>query len=107
MMEQPNYSTINKLANGDESIKKMIFDVIIEEFPLEKEAYYKSILAKDAAKTKEHVHKIKHKISVLGLEKSYELANIYENNLLNSSIENHKDFEKTLEVISSFIKSIS
>jgi|KNS7NT10metaT_FD_contig_71_665821_length_5308_multi_4_in_0_out_0_2 hypothetical protein len=106
-METPNYTIINALAKGDDEVKKMILEVLIEEFPLEKESYFNYFNLKDFKKTQEIVHKIKHKISVLGLDKSYELANIYENNLLNSSIENHKDFEKTLEVISSFIKSIS
>ena len=106
-METPNFTFINALAKGDNEVKKMILEVIKEEFPIEKEAYYNYFTLKDFKKTQETVHKIKHKISVLGLEKSYELANVFEKNLLNNSIENHAEFDKTLEIITSFIKTIS
>jgi hypothetical protein len=42
------------------------------------------------------VHKLKHKISILGLEKSY-LAEEYESNLKNNSTNLHSDFESILK----------
>ena len=46
-METPNYTIINALAKGDDEVKKMILEVLIEEFPLEKESYFNYFNLKD------------------------------------------------------------
>lgn len=105
-MEQPSFYQIDKLARGDEEVKNMLIDVIKEEFPLEKNEYFNSFNDNDYKKTKELVHKLKHKISILGLTKSYELASAYEHNLVNNSIEGFKDFEITLATITDFVDKL-
>ncbi|WP_435415300.1 Hpt domain-containing protein [Polaribacter aestuariivivens] len=105
-MEKPNLSYINDLARGDQSIKNTLIDVIKTEFPDEKEDYIKSFHNKDYKKIEENVHRLKHKISILGLEKSYEIANKYEHNLRESSLEGYQDFDKILQVISVYIETI-
>ncbi|MGK0414546.1 MAG: hypothetical protein ACJA1B_002773 [Polaribacter sp.] len=105
-MEHPNIEYINKLARGEEPIRKMLVDVIKSEFPEEKKEYLKSFVNRDFIKIEENVHKLKHKISILGLEKSYDLAKIYEDNLREKSIVGYKDFEKTLETITKFIETL-
>jgi hypothetical protein len=49
------------------------------------------------------VHKLKHKISILGLEKSCYLAEEYESNLKNNSTNLHSDFESILKNMQDFI----
>jgi len=105
-LETPNLKVIEQYAQGDAETKKMLLDIVIEEFPEEKESYYKQFKTKDAKKTQEAVHKIKHKISILGLEKSYEIANKYEVNLLNDSFDLNDEFHQILETITSFIASL-
>lgn len=105
-MEKPNMNYINDLARGDESIKKTIIDVIKSEFPEEQKDYYDSLKTKKFKKIEENVHRLKHKISILGLEKSYELANVYEHNLSKNNTEGLEQFEKTLKAISSYLKTI-
>ena len=39
-MEKPNLNYINSLAREDDSIKKILIDVIKTEFPEEKQDYY-------------------------------------------------------------------
>ncbi|MCG1037261.1 Hpt domain-containing protein [Polaribacter sargassicola] len=105
-MEKPNLDYINQLANGDESIKNELISVIKSEFPIEKEEYYNFLKNKEFKKIEENVHKIKHKISILGLENSYGIANEFEHNLRNLSLHRQEDFDKILIVISDYIETI-
>lgn len=106
MMETPNLEYIEKLARGDQAIRKILIEVIKEEFPAEKIAYYKSLKSKEYKKIEENVHKIKHKISILGLEKSYKIANEFEHNLRALTLDKAPDFERILIVISNYLKTI-
>ncbi|MCH3885217.1 Hpt domain-containing protein [Tenacibaculum aquimarinum] len=105
-MEKPNLEYINQLARGDQSIKNELIDVIKTEFPEEKKDYYNSLENKEYKKIEENVHKIKHKISILGLEKSYEIANKFEHNLRELNLEGKEDFDKILKAISDYIDTI-
>ena len=53
----------------------------------------------------EVVHKLKHKISILGLEKGYEVAANFENNLIQNSELGKVDFESILSAITDFLAS--
>ncbi|QNM86904.1 Hpt domain-containing protein [Polaribacter pectinis] len=105
-MEKPNLSYVDELARGDESVRKILIDVIKSEFPEEKEDYYKSLKEKKYKKIEENVHRLKHKISILGLEKSYEKANKFEHNLREKSLVGFEDFEEILIAISRYIETI-
>ncbi|MGH1385053.1 Hpt domain-containing protein [Kordia sp.] len=105
-MEQPNLTYVEQLARGDTKIRQTLIDVIKTEFPEEKKEYYDSLDKKDYKKIEENVHKIKHKISILGLEKSYELANVYEHNLREKNMQGVADFEQILNTITAYIKTI-
>jgi HPt (histidine-containing phosphotransfer) domain-containing protein len=105
-MELPNLEYINDLARGDESIKNELITVIKTEFPEEQKEYYDSLENKEFRKIEENVHKLKHKISILGLEKSYEIANEFEHNLRELSLEKKQDFENILKAISDYIETI-
>ena len=105
-MEQPNLEYIEQLARGDESIKAELLAVIKTEFPEEKKDYYNSLENKEFKKIEENVHKLKHKISILGLEKSYEIANEFEHNLRELSLEKQEDFDQILIAITAYIETI-
>lgn len=105
-MEQPNLSYINALSKGDEEFKKQVTAVLKEELSCEIESYFLYIKNNDFKKTKEIVHRIKHKMSILGLEKSYKITNEFENNLADNSIENKEHFESVLPVMLAFLKEL-
>ncbi|AZJ31492.1 MULTISPECIES: Hpt domain-containing protein [Tenacibaculum] len=105
-METPNLNYVNELARGDESIKNTLIDIIKTEFPEEKNDYYESLEERDCKKLEDNVHRIKHKISILGLEKSYELANEFEHNLRDNKIDKVDEFEKILVIITNYLKTI-
>ena len=102
-MEQPNHSYIDQLAAGNKAFKEKLLAVIKDEFPEEKAIYLKNIAAKNHKEAAENVHKIKHKISILGLEKSYEIAVAFENNLKEENTTLRVEFETILNVISEYL----
>lgn len=105
-MEQPGLSEINKLSNGDKAFELKIFTVIKKEFPIEKEQYFNNLESKNLVKAAEDVHKLKHKISIFGLEKSYEIATDYENNLKEGNYKLKEDFEKIIQMITEYIHTL-
>ncbi|WP_298777659.1 Hpt domain-containing protein [uncultured Polaribacter sp.] len=105
-MSKPNLSYIDQLSRGEESVKKTLIDVIKTEFPQEKKDYFESVKENNFEKIEENVHRLKHKFSILGLEKSYKLANDFEHNLREKSIKGQQEFEKVLIIITNYLETI-
>ncbi|WP_452230703.1 MULTISPECIES: Hpt domain-containing protein [unclassified Lacinutrix] len=105
-MEQPNQSYINSLSGDDKAFKQKLIDVIKKEFPEEKQVYLENYNAKNYKLAADNVHKLKHKISILGLEKGYEVAVAYENNLLEGSTNQKNQFEAILTNITKYLEEI-
>ena len=105
-MEKPNLDYINQLSGGDESLKKTLIDVIKSEFPEEKKDYYFNLKYNFFKKIEQNVHRLKHKISILGLEKEYKKANEFEHNLREKSLEGREDFDKVLKAITEYLHTI-
>jgi HPt (histidine-containing phosphotransfer) domain-containing protein len=105
-MERPNLLYIESMSGGDKTFERKLIDIIKEEFPIEKEVYFTNIKSKNNKLTAEIVHKLKHKISILGLEKSYEIAIAFENNLIEGHYELQEDFEAVLQLITDYLKQL-
>ncbi|MFC2110224.1 Hpt domain-containing protein [Bacteroidota bacterium] len=105
-MEKPNLSYIKELSGGDLDFEAEIITVFKNEFPQELIAYKNSCENNDLKKTAEIVHKLKHKLSILGLEKGYEAANQYELDLNNNIAGTGLKFDQLLEEITEYLKKI-
>lgn len=105
-METPNLSYINTLSGGDIAFKNKLITIIKTEFPEEKATYIKNIESENFKEIAENVHKLKHKISILGLEKSYEIANDFEEHLKENSLIGKEDFEIILSNITNFLATL-
>ena len=105
-MEQPNLSYLNQLSGGDKAFEDKLISIIKAEFPEEKTVYVKNITSNNFKEAAENVHKLKHKISILGLEKSYEVAVNFENNLFKNNTEGKDDFEIILKNITNVLASL-
>jgi hypothetical protein len=107
-MEKPNLLYIEKLARGDESIRNTLIEVIKNEFPLEKDEYYKSLKNNNFKNIEGNVHRLKHKFSILGLEKSYKKANEFEHNLREHilNLKETQDFDEILITITKYLITI-
>jgi HPt (histidine-containing phosphotransfer) domain-containing protein len=105
-MEQPNSNYINELSGEDIEFKQKMITIIKTELPQEIESYEIFISSKNYKATAEMVHKLKHKISVLGLEKSYYIAEEFEDNLKKNSTVLQSEFEEILSVMQKFVNDL-
>lgn len=103
LTEQPNINYIKELSGGDVEFEEKMVSILRRELPEEIKIYLKTLKINNLEQTAEIVHKIKHKISILGLEKSYEFTIQYEKELLNGDKSNHEDFFKILTTMSDFL----
>ncbi|TLP76789.1 Hpt domain-containing protein [Maribacter sp. ACAM166] len=106
MIDLPNLDYINELAGDDIGFRNEFIAVIKEEFPVEKDEYLKHITKKRFKSTAAIVHKLKHKLNIFGMEKSYNIAVDYERELLAGQNDSEKRFINILETIESYIKTI-
>jgi hypothetical protein len=103
-MEKPNIDYFIKLSNNNDSFRQKLIEIIKYELPLETSDYYDCKKRNDREKTAESVHKLKHKIGVLGMEDGYYVAEEYEHNLRNGTTTSEKNFEEILTTINQFVK---
>ena len=101
--EQPNIDYIKELSGGDSEFEEKMLSILKQELPVEIKTYLKTLEINNLRQTAEIVHKIKHKISILGLEKSYEFTIQYEKQLLEANKEGHEDFLRILNTMSDFL----
>ena len=104
MKESPNLSYIDKLANGDELFADNLMNIIRKELPTEIKTYRLHLENKEFVKTVEAVHKLSHKISILGLENGYKVAKTFETDLLQKNLRLRPDFDHILETMFHFIE---
>lgn len=102
-MEQPNSEYINQLSGDNEEFKAKIVGILKKELPEEVAFYENQVQTKNYKLAAESVHKLKHKVSILGLEKSYYIAEEYEENLKANSTNLQFDFEKILKMMQDFV----
>lgn len=105
-MEKPNLNYIEQLAGDNSEFKAKMIAILKSELPEEILAYEDQMLQKNVLQAAQSVHKLKHKISILGLEKSYYLAETYEENLKNESVSFQEEFETILEEMLNFVKTL-
>lgn len=105
-MEQPSLKYIKELSGGDTAFEAKLIAVIKEELPTEIAQYNGNMKNSAFAKAAENVHKIKHKLGILSLEESYELAITYEAELLEQNPNKKAQFEAILERCVYFINTI-
>lgn len=105
-MEKPNFSYIDKMANGDKSFRNKIVEVLKQELPEEINNYRNYMSQNDLKNAALFVHRIKHKMSILGLEKSYEITNSFENEMKSTgNLEKKEYFEKVLPLMKNFLEN--
>jgi len=105
-MEQPNLSYIDSLSGGDEIFKNKLISIIKKEFPEEKAVYMKNFKAKNFKEAAENVPKLKHKISILGLEQSYAVAEKFEDALKENNISGNEVFNDILQNITDYLATL-
>ncbi|WP_435579043.1 Hpt domain-containing protein [Gilvibacter sp.] len=104
-MEHPNLDYLNEIADGQPEVVAQFVGIIAKEFPGEFEEYQALIAAKDSAKAAAMVHKLKHKISILGLVQGRALAVEHEEALKEEDYQHSDAFAAVLDQIDQFLKN--
>lgn len=105
-LEQPNLNYINELAGNDVSFRNKLIQTIKRELPEEVATYNACLQDGNFRATAAAVHKLKHKISVMGLERSYTFAETFEAELLVENTQGADAFEKILKCMLDFVDSL-
>ncbi len=103
-MTEPNLNVIHKMSQGDQGFEKQLLDIARQELIIEVEEFRKWMECKNHKLAAELVHKIKHKVSLLGMEKSYETVQEFEEQLKRGRLALHPDFEVIIEKMTTFLK---
>ena len=106
MHTPPNLTYIKSLADGDSNFENELIALIKEEFTLEVKQYYLLLEKKDFTALAACVHKLKHKIGVLGLTEGYHLARAYERAITAKKTTHKEEFDRILKSLSQFTSSL-
>ena len=106
MNESPNLSYIKSMCDNDSDFEQKLISIIKEEFPKEKEEYFHNLKSNNFKLTAGNVHKLKHKISILGPEKSYGIAVAFEHNLLEGKTDLNQEFESILNTMTDYLQQL-
>ena len=106
-MEQPNLKYIKELSEGDSAFETKLISVLKKELPEEFTEFSQNFEEKNFIKTAGNVHKLKHKISILGLTKGYEEAAKFEDDLReHQRIERYDSFVKIIKSMMDFLSPL-
>ena len=106
MKEEPNLLYLKEISEGDLEFEKKLLEIVKKELPEEIKLYQNLLKNNNFNKAAEVVHKIKHKISILGLEKGYQVAIDYEEHLKVKNLELQNNFENMLHKMVNFINKL-
>jgi len=106
MNEKPNLNYLKEISGGDLEFEEKLLLIVKKELPEEIDNYKNFLIENNFKQAVELVHKIKHKISILGLEKSYQVAIDYEEDLKQDNLNLKLEFEEILNSMICFIKTI-
>lgn len=102
----PNLDYIDEIAENDIVFKNKLISIIKNEFPIEKAEFLKNINKNNFLLASQNVHKLKHKINMLGLKKGSETAIKFENELLQKNNSSSKEFILILKLIENYLNKI-
>ncbi|MBT8281333.1 MAG: Hpt domain-containing protein [Muriicola sp.] len=105
-MEQPNLLYIKQLAGDDKAFEDKFITILKEEFPTEQKEYFHSLEEERFRDTALIVHKLKHKLNILGLEEGYGIAVVFEEELRKGKATYSDEFESILKTIETYLKTI-
>lgn len=107
MAEKPNLDYIKEISGGNEDFEKKFLTIIQTEFPKEKNDYIEYLECDNLEESAKIVHKIKHKLGILGLTGGYKLAIKYEEDLKYGDTKLREEFQEILQSVEEFILKIA
>jgi HPt (histidine-containing phosphotransfer) domain-containing protein len=98
-MEEPNLSVIKEISGNDIDFQNSILEIIKTEFSEEVNLFTKNFIDNNFSEAANNVHKLKHKIGLLGLESGLKVASAFEEGLKKGNTKLHHNFLDVLDKI--------
>ncbi|MFN0188317.1 MAG: Hpt domain-containing protein [Bacteroidia bacterium] len=105
-MEQANSEYIDQLSGDNAEFRKKLIGILQRELPEEVETYQSQIQNQNYLLAAGSVHKLKHKIGMLGLDKSYYIAEKFEDNLKENSTVLQAEFDEIIQIMQEFVDKL-
>jgi HPt (histidine-containing phosphotransfer) domain-containing protein len=103
-METPNLNYLKDIAAGDVAFEKNILNLLKDEFPKDYALFNENFNKKKYQEAAQNVHKIKLKISMLGLTEGLEIASHFEKDLKVNDIKLFQEFINVLKKVLVYLK---
>lgn len=103
-METPNLNYLKDIAVGDVAFEENILNLLKNEFPKDFALFNENFNEKRYKEAAQNVHKIKLKISMLGLKEGLEIASNFEKDLKLNDIKLSQDFINVLKKMLVYLK---
>jgi len=101
----PNLNYIKEMSEGDAAFQENLLNVMKSEFKRDSKVYVDDFSKAHYLKCAQMVHKMLHKIAILGLSDGYSLSKTHLEALKVDNTKYHVEFLKILEAISNFLES--
>jgi hypothetical protein len=106
MEELPNLSYVVSLVGDDFDFKEKFLAIIKHEFPFELGLYTFHIKRDEPRHAAEYVHKLKYRISALGMDQAFEFADKFEERLQTGDMSLATEFNRILKKIDAYLQTI-
>jgi len=103
---KPNLNYLDEISNNDPVFKEKLIAIIKREFPKEKKEFSSNYDKKKYHLAAQNVHKLKHKINILGLREGFKTAVNFEKELNINKFDSGHDFIVILNLIDNYLKEI-
>jgi hypothetical protein len=104
--ELPNLSYVTSLVGDDFDFKLKFLNIIKAEFPPELGKYLFHIRNDEPRAAAEYVHKLKYRISALGMDRAFSLAEKHEERLCLGDGSLDFEFKRVLKKIDKYLKKV-
>lgn len=106
MEEVPNLSYVISLVKDDFEFRAKFLAIIKREFPLELQKYLLHMRREEPRAAAELVHKLKYRVSALGMDRSFELTEKHEERLHIGDTSLDFEFRRILKKIIAYLEKI-
>lgn len=104
-METPNLDYIRQISDGDIDFEKTLLSILKLEFPAECKLLNDNFDNNNFDEVALNIHKIKHKLGMLGMHNSVDLASKCEKSIKEGITEQYKDLILILERINVYLEN--
>ena len=105
-MEEPNLNYIKEISGGDSSFEEKIIGLLKVELPSEIEEFERNFNNKNYELAASNVHKLKHKVGILGIPEAHKKTTLFEKQLKQGDTTLLEEFQEITKKITKFVSKL-